>query len=318
MESPSVTFSPTKRPIPKSGQVLACIDPEASEVMKLSSFTFKGTKVELTVITKYSNGCRYPYGGSRVSIESETNTGEVATLHVTDNNDGSYAASFVAQQLGSLELSISINGKHIKGSPYSVTVGRNYPAIDKPSKVIDNNGKMGVPWGIAFGNNDIWAVADYSNHCIYVYNARDQLIKRFGAKGTNNGQFQNPGGVTFDGDNHIHVADHYNNRIQKFDVSGNYLLQFGNQRSGGGQLNCPVGVAAHEDRVYVTEEYSDHISIFQKNSQFCNTIGEGHLSGSFDIAVNSHHQLLVADCGHNCIHFWTGRSLCREIWSTWN
>jgi len=101
VESPSVTFSPTKRPIPKSGQVLACIDPEASEVMKLSSFTFKGTKVELTVITKYSNGCRYPYGGSRVSIESETNTGEVATLHVTDNNDGSYPASFVAQQLGS-------------------------------------------------------------------------------------------------------------------------------------------------------------------------------------------------------------------------
>ena len=301
VESPSVTFLPTKRPLPKSGQVFAFVDPEVSEVMQLPRFTFKGTKIEFTLITKYSNGRQYPHGGNRVSVELETSTGEAATVHVTDNNDGSYTASFIAQQLGSLELSISVNGTHIKGSPYCVMVGRNYPAIDKPSRIIDNSGKMGVPWGIAFGSRGIWAVADYSNHCIYVFDAKDQLIKKFGSNGTNAGQFQSPGGVAFDEDNHIYVADHYNNRIQKFDVSGNFLLQFGNQRSGEGQLNCPVGVAVHKDKLYVTEEHSDHISVFQMNGRFCNTIGQGHLSGSFDIAINVNDQLLVADCSHNCV-----------------
>ena len=301
VELPSVTFLPTKKPLPKPGKVFAFVDPEASEVVQLPRFTFKRTKVEFTIITKYSNGSQYPHGGNRVSVELETSTGEAATVHVTDNNDGSYTASFVAQRLGSLDLSISISGKHIKGSPYTVMVGRNYPAIDKPSRIIDNNGKMGVPWGVAFGNHGIWAVADYSNHCIYVFNAQDQLIKRFGSKGTNTGQFQSPGGVVFDEDNHIYVADHYNNRIQKFDVNGNFLLQFGNQRSGEGQLNCPVAVAAHKGKLYVAEEHSDHISVFLMNGQFCTTIGEGHLSGSFDVAINVNDQLLVADCGHNCI-----------------
>ena len=301
VETPSVTFLPTKRQPLKFGQVFSTVDPEASEVMHLPKFTFKGTKVEFKVITNYSNGRQYPHGGNRVSVELESNAGEVATVHVTDNNDGSYTAYFVAQQVGSLELSISINGKHIKGSPYSVVVSRNYPAVDKPSKIIDNNGKMGVPWGIAFGNHGIWAVADYGNHCIYVYDAHDQLTKKFGTRDANPGQFQSPGGVAFDADNHLYVADHYNNRIQKFNINGTYLLQFGNQRSGEDQLNCPVGVVTHKSKVYVTEEHSNHISVFQMDGQFCQTIGQGHLSGSFDVAINANDQLLVADCGHNCI-----------------
>ena len=301
VETPSVTFLPTKRQPLKFGQVFSTVDPEASEVKHLPKFTFKGTKVEFKVITNYSNGRQYPHGGNRVSVELESNAGEVATVHVTDNNDGSYTACFVAQQVGSLELSISVNGKHIKGSPYSVVVSRNYPAIDKPSKIIDNNGKMGVPWGVAFGNHGIWAVADYANHCIYVYDAHDQLTKKFGSRGANPGQFQSPGGVAFDADNHLYVADHYNNRIQKFNINGTYLLQFGNQRSGEDQLNCPVGVVTHKSKVYVTEEHSNHVSVFQMDGQFCQTIGQGHLSGTFDVAINANDQLLVADCGHNCI-----------------
>ena len=301
VETPSVTFLPTKRQPLKLGQVFATIDPEASEVIHLPKFTFKRTKVEFKVVTNYSNGRQFPHGGSRVSVKLESNAGEVATVHVTDNNDGSYTACFVAQQIGSLELSISINGKHIKGSPYSVTVGRNYPAIDKPSKIIDNNGKMGVLWGVAFGNHGVWAAANYSNHCIYVFDAHDKLTKKFGTEGAKPGQFQSPEGVAFDAKNHIYVADHYNNRIQKFDSNDTYLLQFGNQRSVEGQLNCPVGVIAHKSKVYVTEEHGDHISVFQMDGQFCQTIGQGYLGGSFDIAINANGQLLVADCKHNCI-----------------
>ena len=28
---------------------------------------------------------------------------------------------------------------------------------------------MGQPWDIAFGKDGMWAVADHSNHCVYIF-----------------------------------------------------------------------------------------------------------------------------------------------------
>ena len=93
-------------------------------------------------------------------------------------------------------------------------MGRNYQAINKPSKVVNNSGSMGQPWGIAFGRNGLWAVADdYPNECVYLFDNKDQLIKKFGSHGSANGEFHNPRGVAFDRHNHLYVADHSNNRV---------------------------------------------------------------------------------------------------------
>ena len=89
---------------------------------------------------------------------------------VRDNNDVSYMASFVPQQVGEVKLSVFVNGEQIKGSPYSVMV-RDYTctSVNKPRKIVNNDGDMGQPWGIAFGKNGMWAVADKSNNCVYIY-----------------------------------------------------------------------------------------------------------------------------------------------------
>ena len=66
---------------------------------------------------------------------------------------------------------------------------RNYQAIDKPSNIVNSDGNMGQPWGVAFGRNGLWAVADHSNHCVYIFDDKDQLVRKFGSNGNNNGQF---------------------------------------------------------------------------------------------------------------------------------
>ena len=43
-----------------------------------------------------------------LSRYSPWSTGEMTAAQVTDNSDGSYTASFVAQQIGEVMLSISI------------------------------------------------------------------------------------------------------------------------------------------------------------------------------------------------------------------
>ena len=216
VKSAAMDFVPSKEPFLVFGHLFAYVNHNTSEVINLTEFALVSKKVEFTIMTKYGNDDSCISGGSQVSVQLTSFTGDVTAGEVRDNNDGSYMASFVAEQVGEAKFSVSINGEQIKGSPYSIVV-RNYQAIDKPSKTVNANGSMGLPWGVAFGRNGLWAVADYSYHCVYILNFddKDQLVRKFGSNGSNNGQFSNPHGVAFDSHNHLCVVDNGNHRVQK-------------------------------------------------------------------------------------------------------
>ena len=153
----------------------------------------------------------------------------------------------------------------------------DYTRVGKPGKIVNNDGNMGEPWGIAFGKNGMWAVADCSKHCVYIFDGQDQLIRKVGRYGNGNGQLNSPEGVTFDSNNHLYVADYENDRAQVFDVSGKYLHQFGSSGSGNGQLSGPVGITINNNKVFVTEECNQRISVFHTNGQFSHIISKGQL-----------------------------------------
>jgi len=79
----------------------------------------------------------------------------VTVGEVRDNNDGSYEASLVGEQVGEAYLYVSINGQEIRGSPYSIV--RRHGALKLPSQIVDINRNMGQPWGVAICSNGIWA-----------------------------------------------------------------------------------------------------------------------------------------------------------------
>ena len=305
LQSATMEFVPSKESFPQFSHLFTHIDPGACEVVNLPNHITIGKELKFSIITKYRNGSQCSIGGNEVSVQLESNTGEVRSAQVRDNNDGSYMASFVAQQVGEVKLSVSINGQQIKGSPYSVQQYIDYTRVGKPSKIVNNDGNMGEPWGIAFGKNGMWAVADYSKHCVYIFDERDQLIRKVGNHGSVNGQFKNPEGVTFDSNNYLYVAEYSNNRVQVFDVNGNYLHQFGSSGSGNGQLNGPSGITTHNDKVFVTEQHNRRISVFHTNGQFSHIIGKGQFGDPIDVTVNTNNQLLVADYDHHCIYTFT-------------
>ena len=282
------------------GNLFTSANPNTSKVIDLPGTAHCGHKVEFKIITKDSKGQECTKGGSEVSVRLKSFTGDVTAGEIRDNNDGSYMASFVAEQVGEAKLLVSINGEQIKGSPYSIVVGRNYVTIDiKYSKVVNGNGSMRSPEGIAFSKGGMWAVADWSNSCVYIFDDKDQLVKKFGSKGSNTGQFSTPQGVAFDSHNHLYVVDCNNHRVQKFDTNGNYLLQFGSKGSTDGQLNSPYGIIIHDNKVYVADKSNKRISVF--NGQICFTFGSDHLGDASDVAVSSDNQLLVADHSYHCI-----------------
>ena len=185
-------FVPTDDILPQLGLVCstASPDPHNCEIVDPPKYSIKGKKTKFTIITKDKNGdcCS---GDNQVSIQLG---GVIDTAQVRDNNDGSYMASFVPQQVGEAKLSVLVNGEQIKGSPYSITV-KDYTSINKPSKTVNNDGSMGKPWGIAFSKNGMWAVADYSKHLVHVFDGDDRLVRTLGGHGSNNSQFRYPAGV---------------------------------------------------------------------------------------------------------------------------
>ena len=305
VEYDNFEFVPAKSYSFLLGDLFTFANPHTSEVINLPGMAYCGHKVEFKIIAKDSKGKNCTKGGSQVSVQLKSFTGDVTAGEVRDNNDGGYMASFVTKrQVGEAKLSVSINGEQIKGSPYSIVVGRNYQAIDKPSKIVNNNGSMGEPWGVAFGRNGLWAVADYSNHCVYIFDDEDQLVRKFGSNGSNNGQFSNPFGVAFDSHNHLYVVDNGNHRVQKFDTNGNYLLQFGSYGASDGQLNSPDGVTVHNDKVYIADYSNKRISVFQTNGKFCISFGSDQLGCPNDVTVSANNNLLVADY-NSCIYTYT-------------
>ena len=300
VQQATMEFVPTKEIFPQFG-LLCSVDPHNCEVPDIPKYCIKRKNIEFTIITKLDNGDRCSRGGSQVSVQLG---GVSDATQVRDVDDGSYMASFVPQQVGEVKLSVFVNGEQIKGSPYSVMV-RDYTSVNKPSKMVNNDGKMGEPWSIAFGKNGIWAVTDTTNNCVYIFNGEDQLVRKFGSRGSSNGQFDFPAGVAFDSDDHFYVVDHSNHRVQKFTTDGKYLLQFGSWGSGNGKLINPRGPAVHDHKVYVTDTSNHRISVFQTDGKFHHTIGSGQLGTPHDVQVNGNNQLLVVDYSHHCIYTFT-------------
>ena len=294
-------FIPSNTPFPQFGSFFANADFRTSEVANLPSSIIVGKKVKVTIIIKESNGEFCFAEGHKVFVHLKSSTDNVTVGEVRDNNDGSYVASLVGEQVGKAKLHVSINSQEITGSPYNIVVCRNYQALNLPNKIRNNNGSMGQPWGVAFGKNGVWAVADHSKYCVYIFDSQDRLVRKFGGRGNNNGQFNQPLSVAFDNNNRLYVVDFGNHRVQKFDVDGFYCLQFGSCGSSEGYLKNPRGVTTQNGRVYVADTGNRRISVFQHNGQFCISFGSDQLGSPYDVAVNGNNQLLVADLGHHCI-----------------
>ena len=289
--------------LPQFCQLFLNIDPVNTAIERLPRKTYKGNKVEFQIFTRYDNNLPCQKGGSRVSVQLESSSGEVTAAQIQDNNDGSYTASFEAQEVGKARVLACINGQHI--DPYIVTVNANYTNISKPAKIINNDGKMGCPWGIAFSTNGVWAVADHSQHCVYIFDQQNQLIWKFGSKGNKTGQFDTLYGITFDDDNNLYIAEYSKDRVQKFDVGGQFLMTFGGKGCGNGQLSSPVGITSHRNEIYVAEANNNRVSVFTQDGNFCRHIGSGVLNTPYDLAINVNNQLLVVDYAHNCVYIFT-------------
>ena len=212
--------------------------------------------------------------------------------------NGQYEISYQATSQGRHQLDIIVEGEHIKGSPFPVTVIKK---LGTPIKIISG---VNFPWGVAFCSKGNVIVAEYFGLCISIFNPKGEKIRSFGSLGSGNGQFNNPEGVEVDDGDNILVADYGNNRIQKLTSCGNFITAV--------KIKQPVGIAVHRQnkKVYVVN-YGNHcIQILNPDLTFSSSFGSkgsgnGQFNAPYDVAFDSTGNVYVADRNNARIQVFT-------------
>ena len=257
---------------------------------------------KITITACDIQGKPYLHGGERVEVTLSLmgSSDPPVKGNVEDNENGTYVAIVTSASYGEHELSITIEGQPVKGSPFMLYVRqpRDYGSLSACQRTF---GTSNHPFDVAVDDNGDVYVADFSYHCVYVFNQQGTIIRTIGTAGsygTGDGQFYNPAGIAIRGDV-LYITDQRNNRVQKMSTSGNFISKFGYSGSGDGQLNLPRGIRLDiEGRVFVSE-YSNHrVSVFEADGTFAYHI-TGNMSNPWGLTFDPSGNLHVVNYSSN-------------------
>ena len=305
----SVQTDDLTRQLLKLGNLFEFYFSPSSSTWMSTSVAKVGTRYDVKIQSKTSEGAEYPHGGVEVKGEmrSKTHNGAVVYGEVEDHGDGTYTITLTPQIAGPHQLLITMDGQHVQKSPNDLDVRpkRDYLILCNAQQVI----QCYRPKCVAIHDNgDIYVASN--DDCIYVFDQTVQLKNTIGSSGSGDGQFSNPSGISIKGDV-LYVADAGNHRVQKLTSSGMFLHKFGQQGSGQGQFNCPVAVIIDSNNKLIVSDCNNHrIQIFNENGGWLLTIdGKGSGNHSFQfpwgLALDPLGSIHVAAFGSNTIKVFT-------------
>ena len=297
----------------------------------------KGKQRKVAITACDISGKPFPHGGERVdatlSLLGSQDPSYSVVAKVLDNKCGTYVASFTPQRTGEHELSITIDGNHIKGSPFPMYVRqkKNYVSFSTTQKCF---GLSGVPQDVAVEDNEIYVVicGDYND--IEVFNQNQQRIRNIGYASTQYEtkvvapneydayemavdesaeyyhEYCNPMAIAIQG-GVLHIVDSGKHCVRKITKLGKFISEFGSNGSGNGQLSNPRGICLDKaGRVFVSDCGNNRISVFEADGTFLyhitgNTIDGSNLNGPWGLAFDQCGNLHVADTNTSTIKVFT-------------
>ena len=265
------------------------------------------TTVIVHTISKSDKECQHPVKGlaaELVNCKDETKI----ECQVSREGDSKYKIQYTPATRGQHLLHIKIDGRNIKGSPYTVVAIPPIQNLDNPVRAFGN---IQSPWGIAANSKGQIIVAENSRHCISVFTPEGNKVRSFGSQGNAQGQLYIPCGVAVDRDDNIIVSDFGNQRIQKFTSEGKFLMTVGSSGTGQLQFKGPTGTGISTDgKLYVSEESNHRIQILNTDLTFSSSFGsngsgDGQFSNPYDIAFDSTNNIYIVDASNHRIQVFT-------------
>ena len=262
----------------------------------------------LHVVDSKEKACTTPVETLTCELVSDI-TSEKIDCSVMKTEASQYEISYQATSRGRHQLHIKVEGEHIKGSPFPVTVKLPVHKLGTPIKTI-----RGVkrPRGVAVNQRGEVIVAENSGYCIFIFNPTGEKLRSFCSMGSGHGQFNDPHGVAVDDDGNILVADTHNHRIQKLTIDGKFITAVGKEGREPLEFRYPFSVAFHpkSKKLYVADTNNHRIQILNSDLTFSSSFGsEGSDNGQFqypwDVTCDSTGNVYVADTSNRRIQVFT-------------
>jgi DNA-binding beta-propeller fold protein YncE len=190
--------------------------------------------------------------------------------------------------------------------------------VDREARIqhLDSHGKalgewrtplwaQGKPVGLTVGPDSNLYVPDTHYHRVLVYNARGEVLRQWGSRGTGPGQFIYPTDIAFDSKGNIFVSEYGDNdRIQVFDPFGKYLYEFGRFGNADGEFSRPQSMVIDGDLVYVTDSCNHRIAVFKTDGTFVRNMGKvgsnlGEFRFPYGLDIDRTGRLIVCEFGNN-------------------
>ena len=252
-----------------------------------------GLQAEIVLTTRNTEGEQCYKECDCVTVEIRNQQGhDCATkAQVQDNKDGTYKISYFAKETGKCDVSVKVNGEHVRGSPFSVTVkSRDFMSATLCFECSDR------PWGVAVNKHDEIAVTETELGTVQTFNRDGIQLKSFhGSNGIS-------AGIAFDKNENIIVADSELHLVKTFDEWGEELSEFGEEGSLDFKLNSPRGLSVDRDgNIIVADSNNKLIKIFSPSGKALRKIGvDGLVTFPFH-CVEFDQFLIVSDPGEHCI-----------------
>ena len=233
-------------------------------------------------------------------------TSQAIIYDIKETEVGKYSVSFTPSARGKYQLKIQVGGINIDGSPFSLDVVSSPKIRVKPVRIISG---FSGSWGVAVDKKEQLIVAEYSGHCVTVYDKKGKKIQSFGSKGTKDSQFTNPREVAVSNDGYILVTDKHG--LQKLTPEGRSIMSVGSSE-GPLQFSYPIGISVHPTtgQIFVADNSNHHIQVINGDFTYSHSIGcygtaPGQLNCPFDVALDGVGNVYVANSGNHCIDVFT-------------
>ena len=258
--------------------------------------------VSVTVSTYYpSNTPARAIADVNGELRSLVDNSVVRLQGIRLTNSHKYTLQYTPKVRGRYQLSITVNGGHILGSPFSVFVRIPPTKLGKRVKGIE------IPQAnyIAFNSSGEMIITKYTNGI--------DILDKNGTKlhsiSLADHGMETAEGVAVDRDDNLFVADRDEHCLVKFN-KGLKLLKKLEGKVGSLNMNYPIGVAVHDERVLVCDNGNNRVVILNRDLEFIKEFGrEGSGNGQFDnlydIVTDSQGRVYVSDRGNHRVQVLT-------------
>ena len=145
----------------------------------------------LQVLNFKGQPCEGPMLSSECELVSDI-TGSRARGSVERRGQSQYEINYQPTIKGRHQLHVKVEGQHIRGSPFDVTVKLPVEKLGAPMLSI---GAVRGPWCVAINQRGELVVTEYFGHRVSVFSPSGEKLRSFGSEGFDAELFQCPTGV---------------------------------------------------------------------------------------------------------------------------